>query len=392
MVKFNLNEQGFVIKEKITKKYIITILWVIFTVLLITCAFLLLFTIGRLVRADNGNGLMSFETNPQSIPLYFFELVFFVFLYFGLKFIVTFWFCSDKYNSIQLKLLEDNNFPVCNCKEALKVWQTVVIYLIPVITIYTMMFLISVTINGEMFESIEIGFMTMLFFISFFMAFDLTLVAYVLFIKIKDKIDYIAIDHHVYKMTLYKETYLKIGGKNIKNKIIPKEDKSPKRMFTKITTCLNPECENYTQKLEKNTKVCSLCGGHTYISEVLENVVTCKNKNCENYGKELKKEVEICELCGEKTKNFAFDFNPRLTMPAIVTAISATIIFPFIYLYMINYSISGPIGEILFIVRTVIILASIFMGFLSKNKAAIIITIISLPLSNIFINYISSMF
>ena len=49
------------------------------------------------------------------------------------------------------------------------------------------------------------------FFMLFFMVFDLTLVIYILIVKIKDKPDYIAIDHHVYGYTVFKKTYVRFS-------------------------------------------------------------------------------------------------------------------------------------------------------------------------------------
>jgi hypothetical protein len=325
--------------------------------------------------------------SSEMVPLYFIELVLFVFLYFALKFLLTFWFCSDKYNGVKLKFLEDNNLPVCYCREALTIGQTVAAYTVPVAVVHAAMFLLSVTINGDPFHSVEIGFMTMLFFMSFFMAFDLTLVFYVLFIKLIHKIDYISVDHHVYKMTAYKGSYVKVGGKTAKKRLKDPADKSKKRMFVKMTTCLDPECENYAKKLEKNAEVCPSCGGTAYISEVLLNVVTCTNKDCENYGQELKREIEICGLCGEKTRPLAFDYNPRLTAPAIAISLSTLVVFTFIYVYMINYGLEGALVSVVSCLRIAILAVSAIMGFFSKNKAAFIITLTALPVS-IFIEYV----
>ena len=389
MIKYELRECGFSVEEKKLNKHIINTLWAFFTILLSVFAITMLFTLGSLLIKDSGYGGIAFEANSGAVLMYFLELIFFVFLYFAMKFLLTLWFCSNKYNSVNLKFLEDNNFPVCYCREALKIPQTIIIYTLPAIVVYTVMFWISVTISGEPFQTVEAGFMTMLFFMSFIIAFDLTLAVCVLFIKIINKSDYISIDHHVYKMTAYRGTYVRIGGKKTKTHIEIAENTPKRRMFTKIKTCLNPECESYTHELGKNAKICPSCGGRAYMSEVLENVTTCVNNNCGNYGQELKKGTETCELCGAKTKPLAFDFNHRLAAPSIAMVFITTVIFPFIFLYMDNLGVQGGfLFQILDYIRFGLIITSMIASFLSKNRIVFITTLLSLPVSSIFMTYI----
>jgi len=122
----------------------------------------------------------------------------------------------------------------------------------------------------------------------------------------------------------------------------------------------------------------------------LPDVVTCSNMDCENYGYEMKRELEVCSVCGAKTKKLAFDFNPRLTFPAIAIAIISTVVYTFIYLYMNNYAamLEGPLVDIITYSRIGLFAASIVMGFLSKNKAAIIVTLLALPVSATLYNYV----
>jgi len=383
MVKYDLREQGFSVEEKITNKSLIALLWLFFTVSMISFAFFIIFTIGNYLVKDSGEGLISFRMDPGSVPLYLFEFIYFVLLYFALKFLFTFRFCSDKYNSIKIKFLEDNNFPVCHCREALTVKQIFIIYFVPAAVVYSAMFFLSVAIGGGLFQDVEAGFITMLFFMSFFMGFDMALVVCVLFYKIKNKNDYISVDQHAYKMTVYKSTFVKTGKKTVKP-----EDRSQKHMFTKIKTCLNPECENYAQKLKKDIKTCPMCGGRTYISELMEDVLTCMNANCENHGQELKKETKICELCSSNTRPLAFDFNHRLKFPSIITSLTTTLVFMAVILYLDNQGIEGILVSVINWIKTAILLAGIVMGFLSKSRAAFVIALISLPASTMITFYI----
>ena len=124
---------------------------------------------------------------------------------------ITLPFCSEK-NSVKLKFLEIKSMPICFCREAFTVWQTVVIYLAPAAVIYSLLFTMCLLAEAGP------GIMIILFFISFFLAFDLTLVVYVLYFKVKEKAEYIAIDHHVYGMTLFNKAYILENKKGEKAK------------------------------------------------------------------------------------------------------------------------------------------------------------------------------
>jgi hypothetical protein len=349
-----------------------------FTVLTIGGSFALLFTFGKWFNSTVGDRSISFEMDPSSMFFYFLELLFFVFLYFALKFALTFLFCSDKYNSIKLKILEDK-FPVCHCREALKVWQTVVVYMLPFILLYSFMIVLCILTLADPFVILIV------LFLSFFLAFDMTAVVYVLAAKIKDKADYIAIDRHVYEMTLYKETYVRIGGKKIKNHIKPPDVGKKRHMFITMTACLNSDCENYAQEVSANIKICRSCGGQIYKAEVLTNVVTCINPDCENYGQELKSDMEKCSLCGEETGKLAFKFNPGLANPTIIASIIFAVLFCFIHFIMASKGIeTGILADIIDFLRIPAAVVIIFMGFLSKNNAAFIAAILSIIITIVF--------
>jgi len=115
-----------------------------------------------------------------------------------LKSVISTVFCADKIHGVKIKLLENSVVPVSYCIEGLKIWQMILVYLIPVASIYLVMFILCVITEGEG------GFMTVLCFVSLFMVFDLELVLYILVLKIKDKASYIAINNHIYNITIYK--------------------------------------------------------------------------------------------------------------------------------------------------------------------------------------------
>ena len=397
MVKHDLRENGFSAEERITKKFISTLLWVAIAVLIIAGTFVMVMTVVGWITPYEGAGEVrnpiDFDLAPGSIPLGLLAFVLMLLFYFGIRFVLTFLFCHDRYNSIRLTILDDNHLPVCQCREALKVWQTVLIYLVPVVVVYVLMLrMTGFWFPLENIEYINFGFLTMLFFMTFFLAFDLTLVVYVLFIKIKDKADYIAIDHHVYKMTVYKETYVRRSGKKVKKQLKTSEvikPESRKKMFVTMTTCLNPECENYAIELDKSVKTCPLCEAKIYKAEILQNVVTCLNEDCENYGQELKEEITECELCYGKTGRLSFKFVPHLALPSFAVSVLSAVLFTWIFWLFDEKGIQGLWVDIAGGLWFVCWLTSVIMGFLSKKKLTIAVAVLSYYASYIVLQIIT---
>ncbi|MCL1793114.1 MAG: hypothetical protein FWG34_04510 [Oscillospiraceae bacterium] len=207
---YELREQGFSVQEKIANrkiKFMVTFFWVLFTVLLIAGTFLLMLAVVGYSPPEGAEASpMEAYADPSMTPFYMAEIIFCLIAYCLLKVAMTIVFCSDKKNSISLKVHEEKGLPMCFCREALTTWQTILIYLVPMILIYIPMFLICFMLNGGFVDG---GFMFMLFFMEFFFAFDLALVAYVLALKIKGNINYIAVNDHVYDLTLFKKTYIR---------------------------------------------------------------------------------------------------------------------------------------------------------------------------------------
>jgi len=236
MTKQNLRENGYFAEERFPKKRMINIAWLIFTLILIIGSYIALtLTIGYSpAKVPDGGTPLDVYVNPMKIPLYPAVLIFAIWGYFFLKLGMTLIFCQDKDNTTKLKFLKDKtfpDFPVCHCREAFKIWQTAVMYLVPVIIVYAFMFIlcgfspINTFVYGDRpFEEIDTGYMTMLFFVSFFMAFDLTLIAYAVFMRVKHKIDYIAVDYHIYGVTLYKKTYVRFDMKKPTGRYLKKGD------------------------------------------------------------------------------------------------------------------------------------------------------------------------
>ena len=229
----------------------------------------------------------------------------------------------------------------------------------------TVMFIISVLFG--------VGFMTMLFLMSFFLAWDLVLITYVMAYKIKNKVNYVAINHHIYDLTLYKGTYIKTGAKKSLRRVKTLRQKREKRInvFNRISTCANDECENYGNEMDAKAKKCPLCGEKRHIAEILNNVITCVNPDCENFGHELKQEIEECTLCGTETGNLALKFAPAMTKPAVITTFAVAILFTWITFLMNDSGVmEGALVTIVLVLQTAAFSAGIAMGWVSRNKFA----------------------
>lgn len=218
MIKHDLREQGFSVEEKYQKKFIINMLWaVIALIMIIGTTTMLMFITGHVMWPDEESGEqpppLTITSLEDKIPEQILETLGFLILYFVLKFVLTRIFCKDKNNSIKITILEDKAMPVCLCREAFKVWQTVIIYLVPFVVVYASMVVVA---GVQIYVYMQYGFLFMLLFISFFLAFDLVLVIYVLLIRLTHKINYISIDHHIYDVTVYRKAYIKVRGKKSK--------------------------------------------------------------------------------------------------------------------------------------------------------------------------------
>ena len=203
MIKNDLREKGFHADFYEPKERNISVIWTILTLIIIVASFWGVLEVSKDISIVDG-------TDPLGFILRIFGyiwgtviyLILFLSVYLALKIIMTVLFCKNKINSIHIKVLKEKAMPICTCKEALRTWQTVLIYLLPVVLMYSTLFAISVI-------SIKVNFiyLPMLIILSFFMAFDLTVMLYVLFLKIKNGLDYISIDRHAYQVTTFSKSF-----------------------------------------------------------------------------------------------------------------------------------------------------------------------------------------
>jgi len=208
MIKNDLREKGFHADFKEPNESPINFIWMILTVGIIFISFFCVLETGKYISGSEiSDTLMAINNFLFEIFGVFFTVIYlfgFLFLYLALKIIMTLFFCKDKIYSIHLKVLKGKGIPICTCKEALKIWQTVLIYLVPVVLMYMTMFGLCIISQENLIYMST--YMIILLFLSYYMAFDLTLLLYVMFYKIKDGADYMSVDLHIYQMTMFSKT------------------------------------------------------------------------------------------------------------------------------------------------------------------------------------------
>lgn len=215
MLKSDLRERAYSEIEITPGKLRITLIWVLLTAAIIVLTFIIrLVFVGYVPSGGAKDDVPLFgavlEVPAPDTLLFIIAIVGSVFMYLFLKLIVTIIFCRDKLRSIKLKFCSGTTMPVCACQEAFTIWQIVLIYGIPAVIIYAL-FLIAVLSYTPGFTMI-----TALFFLMFFISFDLTLIVYVLVYKIKNGADYISIENHVYSMTLFNKQNIFVRRKKKK--------------------------------------------------------------------------------------------------------------------------------------------------------------------------------
>ena len=215
MLRYHLLENSYFFELKEPKKSVINLLWGFFAILFI------LPSIWIYLIMYNGD----FE---RLLPLPYINFnmtivnVIFIgspFIYFIAKEVLTTLFCADKNSNMEMKLSPNTEIPISVYREAFKTWQIIIIYLAPLVFMYPFIFIMSIMSGGN------INLLILLLIMSFLMSFDVTLATYVLFLKIRYDAEYIAINNHIYSLTLYskKKIESKIHDspiKIIKTKII----------------------------------------------------------------------------------------------------------------------------------------------------------------------------
>ena len=192
MSRNDLLESDYYFELKEPKKAVINAIWASLALLSVSLSVLLFLAI--IVGSFNDMPLPYIEFNGYATNIIFIATPF---LYFIFKDILTYFFCSDKNSAVKANLSAKTEMPVWNYREAFKTWQVVLIHLVPAFSMYIFLLGISVLSGGNP------NFFLLVFIMTFFMTSDLTLAIYVLFLKTRYNAEYIAINNHVYSLTLY---------------------------------------------------------------------------------------------------------------------------------------------------------------------------------------------
>jgi len=191
MLKINLLENNYNFERKMPNKWLITMLWTFLNIICLAPSFL----IARVTLMLHSPDRFHFVDLGNAANIFIFCAI--VFIYFFMKIRMTSVFCHDKKQSMNFKVIKEDGVPVVACKEALTARQIILIHTVPVIIAYS---LLCVLVTSA---AVDILYQILLFGLSFVMAYDFALVICVLYMKARYKPDYIAVNHHIYDMTLY---------------------------------------------------------------------------------------------------------------------------------------------------------------------------------------------
>jgi len=191
MLRNNLLENKYNFERKMPNKWLISALWIFLCLIFLSLSFGVFMLAVKLDSPERVH-LVDYGLLPYII---IFSVV--AFIYFGLKIRMTSLFCHNKKHNMTVRVNDEDGFPVLACKEALKTWQIILIHSIPAVLAY---FILSIII---MLVAFDVFCVILLFIGAFVVAYDLSLVICVLCMKARYKPEYIALNHHLYDMTLY---------------------------------------------------------------------------------------------------------------------------------------------------------------------------------------------
>jgi hypothetical protein len=158
MLKNELRDKGFDGQQQIPSGWTIGLIWAVLAVIMIVFSLqgsLAIASAFGISAESEMNYLMEFNENliafmgdTAAVPIIILFVLCLI-LYFGLKCIITRLFCEGKSS---VALVMKNAMPICLCREALKVSQTIFIYIIPAFLVYTLLFILSV------FSAFDVGY------------------------------------------------------------------------------------------------------------------------------------------------------------------------------------------------------------------------------------------
>lgn len=231
MLKQKLRETNYVQSDKNVNTFVFHMSASIFILLGIAVTFILVMSIRgeiinrweKVMSATEGVGDLindslaaAFKKSVQLIKILMFIVLIImeVLIYFFFVRLFTSLFCDKKFNNTCLKILKYTQMPVCLCKEALKPYQIVISYIIPMILVYVPMFILCIFASNS-------GFLFSLIIFTVLTAPDNVLMIYILYLTKKEKPDYISIENHVYGITLFKRYSYNLNRNRKKKKYQP---------------------------------------------------------------------------------------------------------------------------------------------------------------------------
>ena len=193
MIRNNLLDNNYNFERKLPNKWLVSMLWTFLCLIFLSASFgiFILATINTPINAPEKLYLTDFGILPHII---IFSGI--PFIYYGLKLRMTSSFCDKKKENMSVKMTDDG-VPVFTCKEALKTWQIILIHTIPAVLAYSALCAVILSV------AFDAHCIILLFLAAFVVAYDFALVICVLFMNARYKPDYIAVNRHVYDMTLF---------------------------------------------------------------------------------------------------------------------------------------------------------------------------------------------
>ena len=197
MVKHELNERGYAKIEKKMNMALLRFLWAIFTVGSTASTFWLGWVL--IVRDQDAESLASIEFSDLNVAIYLIIMVAALSLYFIITRLLMTLFCENKSTCISVRVKDTITFiPTSYCREALKPWQFIISYTVPLLVIYMLLFV-------WWYLSLEVASAFAIFLVMLFIMPDMVMVLYILYIMLTERPDYIAVDEHII-ITVYKNT------------------------------------------------------------------------------------------------------------------------------------------------------------------------------------------
>ena len=205
MLKNELLESGYQFKLVEPGRKIINFVWAVFTLAAIApVVFVYILILGGNL---NYLPIPYIEFNIIVVNIMFIAVPV---CYLVLKEVFISVFCFEKNRDIKLKLQNETEMPINAYREAFKAWQIMAVHSILPVIMYILIFITGIVSGGD------INLFILICIMAFILSFDLTLVVYVLYLKLRYNADYISVNKHIYSITLYFKTYVAKKRKKIK--------------------------------------------------------------------------------------------------------------------------------------------------------------------------------